>query len=249
MNRNNIYNHTSDKKMSVAVFLSGSGTNFEALFKRQIELEELNLCSAGIDIVFSNVPDCTGIQKARDLGINTVTISSKKFFESIGKPIDDERSREQYDLEVIKLIENKIKPDLIVLAGYRRKLSSLFHRKFKNKIINMYPGDITRDYLIHGVPASLQAIRNNDPEIRCTVYIDRDNQRFGPVIAQSGPIMLDKYNEENISDLDDELREKAEWTTLPLVIFDLISNGRISVDENDNVYLDDSLLPESGYQL
>ena len=235
--------------MSIAVFLSGSGTNFEALFRRQIELEKQNSCYAGIDIVFSNVPDCIGVQKAKNLKINTVAISSKKYFESIGKSVDDEQSREQYDHEVVKLIENKIKPDLIVLSGYRRKLSSYFHKKFKNKIINMYPGDVTRDYLIHGVQASLQAIRNNDPEIRCTVYIDRENQRFGPVIAQSKPISLDKYNEENISDLDDELREKAEWTTLPFVIFDLISQGRISIDENDKVYLDDAVLPGTGLQL
>ena len=245
----NIHSSAGSKYMSIAVLLSGLGTNFEALYRRQSEFYEKNIKSAKIDLVFSNVPGCLGTVKAEKYGIKTVYFSSKQFFESIEKLVDDENSRELYDLEVIKLIENEINPDLLVLAGYRRKLSGLFYKRFKNTIINMYPGDTTKDYLIQGVPASVQAIRNNDSEIRCTVYIDRENQRFGPVIAQSEPILLERYNENNVAELDDEIRRKAEWTTLPFVVFDLISHGRISIDDNDNVYLDNSLLPKTGYRL
>ena len=48
---------------------------------------------------------------------------------------------------------------------------------------------------------------------------------------------------------DMEIREKAEWSTFPFVVYDLISHGRISVDDDDKVYLDDSVLPENGLQL
>jgi len=235
--------------MSVAVFLSGSGTNFEALYKRQSELEELNNCAATIDLVFSNIPECPGAVKAGKLGLNNIALSSKNFYESLGKSADDEKARELYDQRVVRLIEQEINPDLIVLAGYRRKLSGVFYNRFKDKIINLYPGDITKSYLTTGVPASVQAVRNNDTVIKCTVYIDTEGERFGPAIAQSKAILLDKYSEENIDKLDLELREKAEWVTYPFVIFDLISRGRISVDDNKNIYLDGEVLPKNGLQL
>ena len=249
MNRYKLYTPKTGKKMSIAVFLSGSGTNFEALISRQLELEGKNIGAAKIDVVYSNVPGCPGMKKAADMGIKTLSISSKKFFESLGKPPDDQGSRELYDHQVIELLDRHIQPDLIVLAGYRRKLSGAFYGKYKNRIINLYPGDITLSYLETRVPASLQAIRNNEKEIKCTVYIDRENVRFGPAIAQSKPVLLELYNEENIDELDMEIREKAEWSTFPFVVYDLISHGRISVDDDDNVYLDDSVLPENGLQL
>ena len=113
----------------------------------------------------------------------------------------------------------------------------------------MYPGDTNKSYLEKGLPASLQALRHNDNEICCTVYLDREGQRFGPPLAQSKPISLSNHNEENILLLDKEIREKAEWETLPFVVFDLIAKGRVSIDSEENVYLDGVKLNSSGYRL
>lgn len=249
MNTANIYTPDQSRPMSVAVLLSGTGSNFEALHRRQTQLCRENIQPARIDLVFSNVPQCRGIITAGKLGIRTAVLSSKKFFEELGKSADDENARKLYDLEAIKLIEDITSPDLIVLAGYRRKLSSVFYKKFKNAVINMYPGDTTKKYLVRGTPASVQAIKNKDPEIRCTVYIDLEGKRFGASIAQSKPISLKNYSKGNIEELDDRIRTEAEWTALPFVVFDLISHGRVSVDSNGNVYLDKQLLPETGHLL
>jgi len=249
MSTTKVYSPIQNRPMSVAVLLSGSGRNFEALYRKQTELYKQNIKSAKIDLVFSNVPECRGIITARKLGIKTAVLSSKQFFESLGKPVDDEDSRKLYDLETIKLIEDNSTPDLIVLAGYRRRLSSVFYKNFKNAIINMYPGDTTKDYLIRGVSAAVQGIMNKDTEIRCTAYIDQEGQRFGPAVAQSKPISLEKYSERDIEELNDKISTKAEWITLPFVVFNLISQGRISTDNSNNVYLDKKLLPKTGYRL
>ncbi len=45
---------------------------------------------------------------------------------------------------VIATIEEYCDPDLIVQAGYRRRLSSKFLNRYHNRIINLYPGDIAR---------------------------------------------------------------------------------------------------------
>ncbi len=249
MSTTKVYSPVQNRPMSVAVLLSGSGRNFEALYRKQTELYKQNIKSAKIDLVFSNVPECRGIITAKELGIKTAVLSSKQFFGSLGKPVDDEGSRKLYDIEAIKLIEDNSTPDLIVLAGYRRKLSSVFYQRFKNAVINMYPGDITKNYLIRGVPAAVQGIRNKDTEIRCTVYIDQEDQRFGSAVAQSKPVSLEKYNERNIEDLNYKIRVEAEWVTLPIVVFDLISQGRISTDNSGKVYMDKKLLPKTGYRL
>ncbi len=249
MSTSNIYTPDQRRHMSVAVLLSGTGSNFEALHRRQTDLCRENIQPARIDLVFSNVPHCRGIITAGKLGIRTAVLSSKEFFEELGKPADDENARKLYDLEALKLIEESCSPDLIVLAGYRRKLSSVFYKKFKNAIINMYPGDTTKKYLVRGTPASVQAIKNKDPEIRCTVYIDQEGKRFGTAIAQSKPISLESYSKDNIEKLDDRIRTESEWTTLPFVVFDLISHGRVSIDSNGNLYLDKQLLPETGHRL
>ena len=152
-------------------------------------------------------------------------------------------------MEILNILSEFTETDIIVLAGYRRKLSHIFYNTFSNRIINMYPGDITKEYLITGIPASLQALQNKEEEIKCTVYLDREDIRFGSAILQSKPLKLEGYTEANISELDSEIREKAEWTALPYTIFEIIAREELSVDEMGNLYLNDILLNENGFQL
>ena len=240
------YVKKDEKPMSIGVFLSGSGTNFTAVAEYQ---SKSNLKEAAISFVFSNVPDCPGIKKAEDYGIKTYSLSSKQFFADLGLSPDDEKGRNSYDSKVLDLLSEHHNTDLIVLAGYRRKLSPVFYDYFGDRIINMYPGDITRDYLVTGVPASLQAIRNKDSEIACTVYIDNKNTRFGEAITRSVPVSLEGYSEDNVDELDREIREKAEWTALPYAVFEIIAKERLSLDDDGSLYIDDIILPPGGLQL
>ena len=241
-----VFRKKSNDPMTIGIFLSGTGSNFDAIARYLVD-NKIN--DTSINFVFSNVPDCPGIKNAENYGFNTYTLSSKTFLSDLGQTPDNEESRILYDREVLNLLSGHINTDLIVLAGYRRKFSSLFYDSFSNKMINMYPGDITRDYLVKGIPASLQAIRNNDKDIRCTVYIDRKDVRFGSAILQSEPIPLEAYNEQNISVLDKNIRENAEWIALPHAIFEIIAKERLSIDKNGRLYLDNNLLPENGIQL
>ena len=107
----------------IAVFISGSGTNLQALidWQKQGKLEAL------IALVVSNKPDVFGIKRAQDAGIKTVIVNHKDF-----------PSREAHEAVIENhLSENKI--ELIVLAGYMRLLSANFVKKFHLKIINLHP--------------------------------------------------------------------------------------------------------------
>lgn len=235
--------------MSVVVFVSGSGTNFIAIYEEELRLREAGESVYGrIDAVFTNAPKCKGAGKAREYGIPVISLSSSRYFGTLGKSPEDEDAREYYDAAVVTLIEQVCAPDLVVLAGYRRKLGSGFLKRYKNKIINLYPGDITKDYLIRGIDASVQAIRAGEREIKCTVYLEKENERFGAALVQSEPIALKGFKERNIESLNHMIREDGEWKIFPYAVHELIAKGRSAVDVGGNVYVDGDKLDGSGFQ-
>lgn len=228
-----------NKPISLAVFLSGTGTNFKAILNEQKRLEDLGCKTYGrVDFVFSNVPGCKGAIIAEENGIKVISISSKDFFEKLGKPPGDEEGRILYDIKVSNLLENNCKPDLIILAGYRRRFSKIFFNKYKNRVINLYPGNTTDKSLIKGVPAVLQSIRNGEKEIRCSVYIQKENERFGPLIVQSEPISIKDFSEDTFEEAEKKVREEGEWIIFPYVVHKLIAKGRVSIDSNNSIYVD-----------
>lgn len=235
--------------MSVAVLLSGSGTNFVAIYE-----EELRRKNAGervygrVDCVFTNAPKCKGAEKAKEYGVPLISLSSSKFLGMMDKGPEDEEAREYYDAAAVTLIEQVCSPDLIVLAGFRRRLGAGFMKRYENKILNLYPGDITKDYLVRGIDASVQAIRAKEKEIKCTVYLERQGERFGAALLQSSPIKLKGFREKNIEELNEKIRREAEWTTFPYAVHELIAKGRAAVDQTSNVYVDGEKMGAEGFQ-
>jgi phosphoribosylglycinamide formyltransferase 1 len=235
--------------MSVAVFVSGSGTNLRALYGEQKRSEESGDKNYGkISVVFTNAPNCMGAEIAKEFRIPVISLSSKSYFEILQKNTDDNEARDYYDSAAIVLTEEICIPDLIVLAGYRRKLGSLFINRYKNRIINLYPGDTTKTYLVRGVDAPIQALRAGEKGIKCTVFLSRDEERFGPAIIQSQPISLEAFNEENVEDMHEKIRKEGEWQIFPFALHHLIAKGRVGIDGEDNIYIDGIKMPEEGYQ-
>ena len=242
-----LYSDTG-RPMKILVLASGRGTNFEKIHSRQMELEQNGQINYGtIEHVFSNDPKAPVLAKAEALGIETSSISSEKFFADIGKPPSDEGGRILYDSAVVSHIEKLFEPNLVVLAGYRRRLSRLFTERFANRIVNLYPGDTTKDYLVRGKSACVQAIENGERTIRCTVYLENDPEtRFGTVVAQSADISLEGFGIGDGTAMEERIREQGEWRLFPFVVHDLFANGRVAIDEEKNIYVDGSKAGKSG---
>lgn len=241
---------SQNKPMSVAVLISGTGTNLLALYEEQKKLESMGEKNYGrIEVVFTNVPGCKGATTARELGIPVVSLNSKLYFDIIKKPPDDNTAREFYDAAAIALIEEICIPDLVVLAGYRRRFGTLFLHRYRNRVLNIYPGDITKSYLIRGVEAAIQALRAGESTIKCTVFLQKENERFGPALVQSRPIVISGLKEEDIEKIREKVRKEGEWKILPFAVHHLIAKGRIGVDQDGNLYLDGNRIPREGIQL
>lgn len=109
--------------MNVAVFISGGGTNLQAI----IDAIKENKINGKIKLVFSNRKNAYGLIRAQNESIDTFYLNRKKFF-----------SNEEYDERILEELERK-NIDLIVLAGYLNILSSKFVSKYSNRIINIHP--------------------------------------------------------------------------------------------------------------
>ena len=109
--------------MNVAVFISGGGTNLQAI----IDAIKENKINGKIKLVFSNRKNAYGLIRAQNESIDTFYLNRKKFF-----------SDEEYDERILEELERK-NIDLIILAGYLNILSSKLVSNYSNRIINIHP--------------------------------------------------------------------------------------------------------------
>ena len=108
---------------NIAVFVSGSGTNLQAL----IDWEKQGKLVAKIVLVVSNNPDAFGVKRAQEAGIPTLIVNHKEY-----------DTREEHEEEIEKHLRNH-QVEILVLAGYMRLLTSNFVSRWHHKIINLHP--------------------------------------------------------------------------------------------------------------
>jgi len=111
----------------IVVMISGGGTNLQAL----IDSIHSDVFPAEIVAVISNKKSAYGLNRAQNVDIPTLHFSAKPYT-STGK------SREDYDADLAKQIA-EFNPDLIVLAGWMRILTTAFLNHFPNRVINLHP--------------------------------------------------------------------------------------------------------------
>lgn len=105
-------------KKRIAIFASGSGSNAQKImeyFKYHDQAE--------VALVLSNNPDAYVLQRADNFEVPTHVFDRHDFYETD---------------EIIKLLD-KIKIDLIVLAGFLWLVPKNLLQKFTNKIVNIHP--------------------------------------------------------------------------------------------------------------
>ncbi|MFW5960582.1 MAG: formyltransferase family protein, partial [Chitinivibrionales bacterium] len=112
-----------DKGNRVAVFASGGGSNFEVLAEARAE----GKLDVEFSLLVSNNSGCGAAGKAEKRGIPFVHLSDSHF-KSIG----------EYERKLISCLTD-YRIDIIVLAGYMKKIPGCVVRSFKNRILNIHP--------------------------------------------------------------------------------------------------------------
>lgn len=165
-------------KTRLAVFVSGSGSNLQAIIDARIPTVEIVL-------VFSNNPNAYALERIKNYGISSLVIDHRGYF-----------SREDYEKEILRSIE-PYNIDLIALAGFMRILSPYFVSRFKNRIMNLHPALLPA---FAGVNSVKQALEYGVKYTGCTVHFVDEGVDTGPIILQSVVLISENDTEDSLLD-------------------------------------------------
>jgi phosphoribosylglycinamide formyltransferase-1 len=163
----------------IGILISGRGSNMAALIKSAQD-GDLN---ARVAVVISNIESAPGLEKAIELGTDTVFISHKGL------------NREEHDSKVLNELKKR-DISLVCLAGYMRLLSPVFVRAFPNRILNIHPSLLPA---FPGLNAQQQALEYGVKVTGCTVHIVDEELDHGPIIVQEPVAVRDDDSVESLS--------------------------------------------------
>ena len=187
------------KKVKVAVFVSGGGTNLQALIDAESRGE---IKSGSLALVLSDKPQAYELERAKSAGIHTLVLERKAF-----------ASQEDYEDALIAALEqNGI--GLIVLAGFMRILTKKFTSHFENKIINVHPSLIPSfcGEGFYGLKVHEAALQKGVKVTGATVHFVNEIPDGGKIIMQKAVSVLPGDTPEI---LQKRVMQEAEWIILP----------------------------------
>ena len=186
-------------KARIAVFVSGGGTNLQAL----IDAQKSGIIQSGeIALVISNNKDAYALQRAADNGIASEVVLKKEC-----------GSQEAFEAKLCQILEeNKI--DLIVLAGFMSILSGDFTDKYPNRIINVHPSLIPSfcGKGFYGLHVHEAALEYGVKVTGATVHFVNEIPDGGQIIMQKAVEILEDDTPET---LQKRVMEQVEWKILP----------------------------------
>jgi phosphoribosylglycinamide formyltransferase-1 len=133
--------------MKIAVLVSGSGSNLQALIDARLSGEIVG--------VICNKPEAYALERARQAGIQTAVIEHKQY---PTRELFDQAMHQQllaWDVE------------LVVLAGFMRILSAQFVRAWEGKMLNIHPSLLPH---YKGMHTHQRVLNTGDVYHGCTVH-------------------------------------------------------------------------------
>ncbi len=152
----------------LVIFASGSGSNFQAI----IDAIESGYITAEIAGLVSNKDGIGAIERARNHNIPVAVISDS--------------DHEQFTSRLKQQLADW-KPDLIILAGFLKKIPDEIVRLYRNKIINIHPALLPKHggKGFYGLRVHRAVLEAGDQESGCTVHYVNENYDEGDVIRQA----------------------------------------------------------------
>ena len=201
---------------SIVILISGRGSNMEAIVQSPVN-------GARVTAVISNRPDASGLTFAHSRGIATAVVNHQDF-----------PDRTAFDTALIECIDH-YQPDLVILAGFMRILTTDFVRHYEGRLLNIHPSLLPAFPGLHTHKRALEAgVRLHG----ATVHFVTAELDCGPIIVQAAvPI----HPEDTEASLAARVLEQ-EHRIYPQAVRWFIQN-RITFDPRGNVFIqgEDSL--------
>ena len=186
-------------KTKIAVFVSGGGTNLQAL----IDAQNSGIIKNGeIVLVLSSNPKAYALERAKNAGIKGVTVSRKECADSA-----------EFEARIVAELE-AAGIELIVLAGFMSILSADFTRRYENRIINVHPSLIPsfcgKGY--YGLAVHEAALKYGVKVTGATVHFVNEIPDGGKIISQKA---VEIREDDTPETLQRYVMEQCEWIILP----------------------------------
>lgn len=170
---------------NIVVFASGSGSNFQSIIDA-ISKGELEANIVGF---ISNKESALAVQRAKQNNIPIYILAPSDF--------DNEKDYSSLILEKLKAWNAQI----LILAGYLKKIPEDIISAFENNILNIHPSLLPKygGKGFYGKKVHEAVIENKETKTGCTVHIVTKDYDKGPVIGQSIVKVLPSDSPESIA--------------------------------------------------
>lgn len=195
----------ADRPLRIAVFASGSGSNFQAI----ADAAASGLLHADIRLLVCDRPQAFAVERAKTAGVSVHTFRPK-----------DYPSREDYERELVQLLDEQ-GVELVVLAGYMRILTNVLVGAYWGRIINIHPSLLPS---FPGLHAVRQALEHGVKVTGVTVHLVDGGLDSGPILDQRALQIGERDTEDSLS----ERIHRIEHVLYPQVIQDL-ATGKIDM--------------------
>lgn len=188
------------QKVKIAVFVSGGGTNLQAL----IDAQSKGVITSGeISLVVSNNENAYALTRAQKANIPSIVLtkrfcgSQEAFEEALSKVVD----------------ENGIQ--IIILAGFMSILSEKFTKRYDKRIINVHPSLIPSfcGKGFYGLRVHEAALEKGVKVTGATVHFVNEIPDGGEIIMQKA---VNIRPDDTAATLQKRVMRLAEWKILPL---------------------------------
>jgi phosphoribosylglycinamide formyltransferase 1 len=205
----------AEKKIRLAVLLSGGGTTFQYI---QDRIEEGKI-SAETVVVVSSREGAFGLERAKRYGIPAISIPRKEF-EKFG---GDELTL--FNRRILETLE-PYKPDLVVLAGFMSLLTPEFVERYRGRIMNTHPALIPAfcGDKLYGDKVHRAVIEYGVKITGCTIHFVDELYDHGPIILQATVPVEDGDTYEDVA-----VKVQAAEKPLYCEAIQLFAEGRLEI--------------------
>jgi phosphoribosylglycinamide formyltransferase-1 len=174
-----------NRKIKIAILVSGTGSNMEAI----IQNCQSGKISADTVAVISNNPEVYALTRAEELNVPCFTVNHRDF-----------KTREEHERNIVKILE-PFNSDVLVLAGYMRVVTPYLINEFYGKwnsgrpgIINIHPASTIMYQGTKGYEFALGMLPEHPERLRTTyitVHFVDEGIDTGEIIRME-PLMVSK---------------------------------------------------------
>ena len=191
----------------IVVFASGSGTNFINIYQ--------NVNNGNVVLLISNNPESGAVKYAIENNIDYKVINDFRYPGIIN--IEYENTLKKYN------------PDLILLAGFMKKIPDNVIRLYENKIMNIHPSLLPKygGKGCYGIKVHESVINSKDKVTGATIHFINNEYDRGPIIMQKKISVNDDDSPVSLS----KRVLKIEYE-LYLKVVQLFCDNKIQVDKN-----------------